>query len=72
MELEKPLAFNSEERLIPCRDAIPERVSPDFTVYVLAEEELDDEELEELDDELDAVLVEVEDELPDSFSFWPG
>lgn len=72
MELEKPLAFNSEARLIPWREAIPERVSPDFTVYVLAEEELDEldeEELEELDDELEAVLVEVEDELPDSFSF---
>lgn len=48
-----------------------ESVSPRFTVYVLADEELDeldDEELEELEDEL-VDFAEDEDELPESFNF---
>lgn len=67
-DMDKPLARSNVDRLTPWRAAIPDNVSPDFTLYVLADEleEPDEDELLEPDEErLDEVL-------PDSLSFWPG
>ena len=79
MELEKPLAFSRLAKLIPLRAAMPESVSPDFTVYDVADDEEDDDEEdddEEADDdeadELDDALLLEDEELLESFRLWPG
>lgn len=58
-EADRPLAFNSVDRPTFWLAAMPESVSPDFTLY-------------EPPDVLDAVETVEEAELPESFRLWPG
>ncbi|GAA4472038.1 hypothetical protein GCM10023190_01890 [Enteractinococcus fodinae] len=63
----RPLARSNADRLIPLREAMPDSVSPAFTVYVEAVAGPDDELFEPLElPELDA------DAEPESLSCWPG